>query len=72
MSNRLEAVKDAVAYLAAKGHKRIVLIQGRRASRSAGAAKPSDLGGAAVLLASDAARYVHGHVLAVEGGWLAR
>lgn len=34
--------------------------------------KPSDLGGAAVFLASDAARYVQGHVLAVDGGWLAR
>lgn len=33
---------------------------------------PEDLGGAAVFLASDAARYVHGHVLAVDGGWLAR
>ena len=33
---------------------------------------PSDLGGAAVFLASDAARYVQGHVLAVDGGWLAR
>ena len=34
--------------------------------------EPSDIGGAAVFLASDAARYVHGHVLAVDGGWLAR
>ncbi|MEL7446039.1 MAG: 2-dehydro-3-deoxy-D-gluconate 5-dehydrogenase KduD [Pseudomonadota bacterium] len=34
--------------------------------------EPSDLGGAAVFLASDAARYVQGHVLAVDGGWLAR
>ncbi len=33
---------------------------------------PADLGGAAVFLASDAARYVHGHILAVDGGWLAR
>jgi 2-deoxy-D-gluconate 3-dehydrogenase len=34
--------------------------------------EPSDLGGAAVFLASDAARYVHGAALPVDGGWLAR
>ena len=33
---------------------------------------PSDLGGAAVFLASSAANYVQGHILAVDGGWLAR
>ena len=33
---------------------------------------PSDLGGAAVFLASAAADYVHGAVLPVDGGWLAR
>ena len=33
---------------------------------------PSDLGGAAVFLASAASRYVNGHILAVDGGWLAR
>jgi 2-deoxy-D-gluconate 3-dehydrogenase len=33
---------------------------------------PSDLGGAAVFLASTAADYVHGVVLPVDGGWLAR
>ncbi|QHD67820.1 2-dehydro-3-deoxy-D-gluconate 5-dehydrogenase KduD [Sphingobium yanoikuyae] len=32
----------------------------------------SDIGGAAVFLASQAANYIHGHVLAVDGGWLAR
>ena len=34
--------------------------------------KPSDLAGAAVFLSSDAASYVRGTVLAVDGGWLAR
>ncbi|MBC6982669.1 2-dehydro-3-deoxy-D-gluconate 5-dehydrogenase KduD [Caulobacter sp. 17J80-11] len=33
---------------------------------------PSDLGGAAVFLASRAADYVHGTILPVDGGWLAR
>ncbi|MGO4572399.1 2-dehydro-3-deoxy-D-gluconate 5-dehydrogenase KduD [Microvirga sp. 2TAF3] len=33
---------------------------------------PGDLGGAAVFLASSAADYVHGIVLPVDGGWLAR
>jgi 2-deoxy-D-gluconate 3-dehydrogenase len=32
----------------------------------------SDLGGAAVFLCSTAAAYVQGHILAVDGGWLAR
>lgn len=33
---------------------------------------PADLGGAAVFLASAASDYVHGTVLPVDGGWLAR
>jgi 2-deoxy-D-gluconate 3-dehydrogenase len=35
-------------------------------------AEPEDIAGAAVFLASPAADYVHGHVLAVDGGWLSR
>jgi 2-deoxy-D-gluconate 3-dehydrogenase len=33
---------------------------------------PADMGGAAVFLASSASDYVQGHILAVDGGWLAR
>lgn len=33
---------------------------------------PADLAGAAVFLASHASDYVHGHILVVDGGWLAR
>ena len=33
---------------------------------------PRELGGAAVFLASGAANYVHGIILPVDGGWLAR
>ncbi|HEY1753053.1 MAG TPA: 2-dehydro-3-deoxy-D-gluconate 5-dehydrogenase KduD [Caulobacteraceae bacterium] len=34
--------------------------------------RPSDLAGAAVFLASAASDYVHGAVIPVDGGWLAR
>jgi 2-deoxy-D-gluconate 3-dehydrogenase len=34
--------------------------------------EPSDLAGAAVFLASAASDYVHGVILPVDGGWLAR
>ena len=34
--------------------------------------EPDDLVGAVVFLASPAARYVNGHVLVVDGGWMAR
>jgi len=33
---------------------------------------PQDLAGTAVFLASPASDYVNGHVLVVDGGWLAR
>lgn len=35
-------------------------------------ATPADLMGAIVFLASSASDYVNGHILAVDGGWLAR
>lgn len=34
--------------------------------------EPEDIVGAAVFLASASADYIHGHVLAVDGGWLSR
>jgi 2-deoxy-D-gluconate 3-dehydrogenase len=34
--------------------------------------EPGDIAGAAVFLCSSASDYVHGHVLAIDGGWLAR
>ena len=34
--------------------------------------EPEDLAGAAVFLSSSASDYINGHVLVVDGGWLAR
>jgi len=34
--------------------------------------EPEDLIGAAIFLSSSASNYVNGHILAVDGGWLAR
>ena len=33
---------------------------------------PAEIGGGAVFLASPAADYIQGHILAIDGGWLAR
>jgi 2-deoxy-D-gluconate 3-dehydrogenase len=34
--------------------------------------EPEDLGGPVIFLASPASDYVNGHVLLVDGGWMAR
>lgn len=34
--------------------------------------EPSDVAGAAVFLCSRASDYIHGHIMAVDGGWLGR
>ena len=34
--------------------------------------EPQDFAGPAIFLASDAAKYVHGEILTVDGGWMGR
>jgi len=34
--------------------------------------EPQDLAGAVVFLSSPASAYVNGHILVVDGGWMAR
>ena len=35
-------------------------------------ARPEDFAGAVIFLAAPASDYVHGHLIVVDGGWLAR
>ncbi|HID20825.1 MAG TPA: SDR family oxidoreductase, partial [Planctomycetaceae bacterium] len=34
--------------------------------------RPDDLAGIVVFLASDASNYMHGSIVPIDGGWLAR
>ena len=56
------ALGEDEAYLQAQGRK----------TPAGRFAEPSEIAGAAVFLASDAASYCHGGVVTVDGGWLAR
>jgi 2-dehydro-3-deoxy-D-gluconate 5-dehydrogenase len=61
-TNNTEALRDAPERSAA--------ILGRIPAGHWG--RPEEIGGAAVFLASPASDYVHGTILPVDGGWLAR
>ena len=54
------------------GMTRIARARSSSASRPGGGARPADLAGATVFLASPASDYVSGVVLPVDGGWLGR
>jgi 2-dehydro-3-deoxy-D-gluconate 5-dehydrogenase len=60
---------DNTALLRADAHRRAEILGRIPAGRWE---EPSDLAGAVVFLASPASNCVNGHVLAVDGGWLAR
>ena len=62
-------VTDNTASLRADPGRNLAILERIPAGRWGAA---DDLMGAVVFLASDAARYVHGVVLPVDGGWLAR
>ncbi len=62
-------ITDNTAPLRADPHRERSIVERIPAGRWG---TPQDLAGAVVFLAGDASRYVHGTVLAVDGGWLAR
>ena len=62
-------IMAASGYTEAEVTERYARLQTRIPLRRVG--KPSDLQGTAVYLASAASDYMTGHILAVDGGWLA-
>ena len=75
--NNLQVNAIAPGYFATDNTERLRNDAARNASISARIpagrwGQPEDLAGAAIFLASDAANYVNGHVMLVDGGWMAR
>jgi len=59
-------------FLCCRSVGRVMLDQGGGAIVNVRVGEPDDVVGAVLFLASDAARYVTGVTIAVDGGWLAR